>query len=64
MNVFRTMLQCFQNSMLVLSKTMLKELWMGMMEIEIKNEIMAIQGTWKHKGSLEDNYKITGMILY
>lgn len=28
------------------------------------NNIMAIQGTWKHKGSLEDNYKITGMILY
>lgn len=26
--------------------------------------LMSIQGTWKHKGSLEDNYKMTGMNLY
>lgn len=26
--------------------------------------LMSIQGTWKHKGSLEDNYKMTEMNLY
>lgn len=29
-----------------------------------KNKIMSIQRTWKYKGSLEDNYKMTGMNLY